>query len=1051
MEFRVLGPVEALRDGRPVPLGGQKPRTLLAALLIDHGRVVPVDRLIDVVWDTRPPGSARAVLQTYVSALRQVIMRVDPTAEIVTRPPGYLLRIGPDSLDRDVFERLLDEGRAAAQEDRSEDVVELLRLAAGLWQGTALDGVPSELLSGERLRLDELRLVAAEERVAAELTLGRAAAVSAELTDLVRRHPFREQLRGQLMVALTALGRRSEALAVYRDGRAALVAEMGIEPGPALRALHDRLLREDERSDTSSDAAQRRPRAGASDPDERATTDAGEPAGHDATGGSAPGRARPAQLPPAPADFTGRRDEIRQLVDALSAAPVVGSARVHAIVGKGGIGKSTIALRVAHEVAGRYPDGQLYADLRGVNDSPRGPDEVLSRFLQALGMAAVALPSTLEERTQQFRTLTAGMRLLLILDDACSEGQVRPLLPAAPGCAVLITSRMRLGGIAGVGLTELDMMDPQDSVDLLDRVVGGGRTAEELSAARQIVQHCGGLPLAIRVAGARLAGRQRWPLHLLAARLADERRRLDELTVGDQEVRASIALSYRTLDPEAQKVLRILGVLGLPDFPSWVVSAALGVTESVGEHLIERLVDAQLVDVVRVSDIQQLRYRLHDLVRLFARELAEADDPIETRRRRVSDLGAALIWLVDAAAAVSPSGEFVAQQRPVIAQPALPLAIEQALAEPAAWFSGEHEVLAAMVAVAAGLDLDQLACDLAALLMVPAFPTEKRFAVWTAAHDVALRAAQRADNRYGEAILLYGLGALRNLQDRHDEATEYLCRALESFRRSKDRRGEAASLTALGLTCRERGRFDESLHFLDAAAVLLPEIADDIAVGYVHRHIGSVRLKQGDHARASDHFRQALEAYGRAGSRRGLSLVQRNLSMWHLARGEADEALETARQAAAGAQEVGDQLLTGYCLRTVAKALVRLGRGAAAEEPLRSALGASIRAGDRWGRAATLGALGELHRCEGDLDEAERRIREAVRIWEALSLPLDRAHALRDLALVERARGRHEAAAALRTEVLAVFRQYGAWQHAELLAEHGDGAPEILQDLPTTP
>ncbi|WP_433133226.1 AfsR/SARP family transcriptional regulator [Micromonospora sp. CA-240977] len=1047
MEFRVLGPVEALQNGRPVPLGGQKPRTLLAALLVDHGRVVPVDRLIDVVWDTRPPGSARAVLQTYVSSLRQVIMRVDPTAEIVTRAPGYLLRIGPDSLDRDVFERLLDEGRAASQQDRPEDAVELLRLAAGLWQGTALDGVPSDLLSGERLRLDELRLVAAEERVAAELTLGRAAAVSAELTDLVRRHPFREHLRGQLMVALTALGRRSEALAVYRAGRAALVAEMGIEPGPELRALHDRLLREDEQIVTSGDAAHRPTRAG---PDERATTDAGEPAGHDAAAGPTPGRARPAQLPPAPADFTGRRDEIRQLVGALSAAPVVGSARVHAIVGKGGIGKSTIALRVAHEVAGRYPDGQLYADLRGINNSPRSADEVLSRFLQALGMAAVALPTTLEERTQQFRTLTATMRLLLILDDACSEGQIRPLLPAASGCAVLITSRMRLGGIAGVGLTELDMMDPQDSVDLLDRVVGGGRTAEELGAARQIVQHCGGLPLAIRVAGARLAGRQRWPLHLLAARLADERRRLDELTVGDQEVRASIALSYRTLDPAAQEVLRILGLLGLPDFPSWVVSAALGVTEAVGEDLIERLVDAQLVDVVRVSEIHQLRYRLHDLVRLFARELAEADDPIETRRRRVSDLGAALIWLVDAAAAVSPSGEFVAQQRPVIAQPALPLAIGQALAEPAAWFSGEHEVLAAMVAVAAGLDLDQLACDLAALLMVPAFPTEKRFAVWTAAHDVALGAAQRADNRYGEAILLYGLGALRNLQDRHDEATEYLCRALESFRRSKDRRGEAASLTALGLTCRERGRFDESLHFLDAAAVLLPEIADDIAVGYVHRLLGSVRLEQGDNARASDHFRQALEAYGRAGSRRGLSLVQRNLSMWHLARGEADEALETARQAAAGAQEVGDQLLTGYCLRTVAKALIRLGRGAAAEELLRTALGVSIRAGDRWGRAATLVALGELHLCEGDLDEAERRIGEAVRIWEALSLPLDRAHALRDLALVERARGRHEAAAALRTEVLAVFRQYGAWQHAELLAEHDDGAPEILQDLPTT-
>ncbi|MEE6261795.1 AfsR/SARP family transcriptional regulator [Plantactinospora sonchi] len=1097
-----------MADENAIPLGGRKPRALLAALLVDHGRVVPVDRLIDVVWGSRPPGSARAILQTHVSALRQVVVRADPAAAIVSRAPGYLLRITDSSLDRDVFERLLAEGRAAAEADRYADALDLLRAASSLWHGEPLDGVDSDLLSGEALRLNELRLIAIEQRVDAELTLGRAALVCAELTDLVRRFPFRERLRGQLMVALTALGRRSEALAAYRTGRAALIDEMGIEPGPSLRAVHERILREDAAPGGGAgtfgdsgpdDRPDRHTTSPASATTATGTTAGGEPAAvvrgpgtgqastsdpldgpppPDVAAGQAPddhtgsawSRLRPAQLPPAPADFTGRGEEVRRLVNTLSSASAIGTAQVHIIVGTGGVGKSTLALRIGHEVADRYPDGQLYAELRGMGDAPADPYEVLGRFLRALGMTLTAVPTTLDERTERFRTLTAGQRILVVLDDAGSERQVRPLLPSASGCAVLITSRGRLGGIAGGSTTELGVLRPGDSVELLDRIVGHGRAAAEAEAAQQIVRQCGGLPLAIRVAGARLAGRQHWPLRLLANRLADERRRLDELAVGDQEVRASIALSYHTLDTQAREGLRVLGVLGLPDFASWVLSAVLGIPEAAGEELVERLVDAQLVDLVRLDGVGQLRYRLHDLVRLFAREVAEAEDPPEQIRRRVGALGAAVVWIVDAVSRLSPSGEFVAQTRPVTPRPGLEMAIAQAMENPTGWFTEEHEALTTVVAVTAGLDLHQTSCDLASLLTVPAYPLEKRFVAWSTMHDVALGAARRGGNSYGEALLLYGLGTLRCAQDRYDESVVYLRRALEAFRRSKDRRGEAASLAALGLACRELGRFDEASHFLDQSADLVTELDDDLATGHVHRLLGTVRLAQGGYPLAHFHLRLSLDMYRRAGSRRGECLVLRNLSMWHRAHGELDRAMELADQAVAGFREIGDELLTAYAVRTLAKALTVLGRGAEVLEQLRDVLATCTRAGDRWGEAATLRALGELHLAIGRLDDADRLLRDSARIWTALGLPLNRARVLGDLARVEQARGRTAAAAVLRREIAPVFARYGARERDELHAEltaadlprpepagvddrpvELAGAPEILQSAAGDP
>ncbi|MFY1598320.1 BTAD domain-containing putative transcriptional regulator [Micromonospora sp. WMMD737] len=609
MEFNVLGPVEMRLDGQGVPLGGTKPRTLLAALLVHHGQVVPTERLFEVLWGPRPPSRARAILQTYVSGLRQLLRPLAGRASITTTPPGYALRLAPGMLDRDVFEELLGAARQATGEGRNDEAAGLLRRALAHWRGPALGGVDSDLLSGEAARLEELRLTAVEERIGADLALDQLSDVAAELMDLVRRHPFRERLRGQLMTALYGLGRQSEALTVYRDGRRNLVEEFGVEPGTGLRTLHTRILRGGSGSE---------PTAAPSRWDE-----------------PPPGGARhhgppahvPAQLPAAPADFTGRAIEATQLTTALTRSPAGRQALVQLVVGPAGSGKTALAAHVAHMVTTRYGDGQLYADLRGLDDAPAEPFTILGRFLRALAPADDRLPASTVERAARYRTLLAGRRMLVVLDDARDERQIRPLLPGTATCGVLVTARRRLTGLAGCRVTELDAMPDVDARALLASLIGPRRATAEPEAVQQVLRMCSGLPLALRIAGSRLASREPWPVRLLADRLADERLRLDELSAGDQNVRGSIHRSYRHLDRQQRAALGVSAQLGVGEFPSWILAAAMGVSAAEAERVMEGLVDACLVDLVRIDEVGQARYRLPDLVRIYSRERASGEGP----------------------------------------------------------------------------------------------------------------------------------------------------------------------------------------------------------------------------------------------------------------------------------------------------------------------------------------------------------------------------------------------------------------------------------------
>jgi DNA-binding SARP family transcriptional activator/tetratricopeptide (TPR) repeat protein len=999
MEFRLLGPVEVDSGDGPLSLGGAKPRSLLAALLLEPGRVVSTDRLIDVIWDEDPPDSARALIQTYVSALRRAA-RGQLAGVIVTRAPGYLAQIPAGSLDRQRFEALVEHGRAEAAAGRHRAAADALGAATALWRGPALGGVAGRLLAAEAARLDETRIVAVEERIAAELRVGRCVELVGELAVLVGQHPTRERLRGQLMLALYGAGRTADALAAYQQARSALVDELGVEPGPELIRLHRAILR--------GDAALLPPPA------------ARQPV--------------PAQLPPDPVDFTGRVAEVGHLVATLTASGA--GTTICVLAGPGGAGKTALAVRAAHRVAEAYPDGQLVADLGGMSGAPAAPIEVLGRFLRALGDDPATVPDGLAERAGRYRTLLADRRVLVLLDDAASEAQVRPLLPGAAGCAVLVTSRNRLPALAGADLTEVGLLSPDEATTLLGRIAGEQRIRAAPEAAAQIVARCGRLPLAVRIAGARLAVRRHWTPELLADRLADEHRRLDELRVGDQGIRASVELSYRTLDPPARATLRRLGALGLPDFPSWVPAALLDVPAATAERLVEQLVDAHLVDYSYVDGAGQVRYRLHDLVRIFASEQAgkdpEAGDAAATAR-----VVGGWLWLVQRLADRLPAGTIQHRPRVPAARCVDPGFAGPALTNPRAWLAAEQQALVRTVERAAELGLAGLAVELASALCDSVYPVHNLLDAWSRTHDTALRAARRAGDVHGEAVLLAGLGELRFEQDRFAEAREYLARALGMFRVVGDARGEAATLTALGWACREQGHLRQAWYFLAQAGRACAALGDDTAIAHCARVAGSVQLERGDFAAARAELDAALAGYRRVDSRRGEALTLRTVALLYRAEGKLDAAEHTARAALDLAGDIGDEMLLAYCLRTLAKTRLRQGH---LDEPLtqlRTALDISRAARDRWGTGVTLRVIGELHLAAGRYPAADRYLVDALAIWDELAAHLFRARTLRDLAQLREAQGEPAAAKAALDEALETFHAHGAREYAELTVAPG--------------
>ncbi|MFE7385317.1 BTAD domain-containing putative transcriptional regulator [Streptomyces zhihengii] len=1022
LHVRLLGPVDAVGARGRIDLGGAKPRALLAALALEPGRVVSATRLVDVVWSDDPPASARALVQTYVSTLRRAFAEAGHDGVIVTRAPGYALRSEAVSVDADRFARLLSRaGEAAAAEDFTEAAARL-REARALWHGPALSGVADPPLAGEARRLDEMRLSAAEQLYAAELARGRLDHV-AELTALVDAHPVNERLRGQLMITLHRLGRRADALACFRTGRDALVGELGIEPGRELRELHRSILQ-------PLDA----PPAAAlpGKPDD------GPQPGETARPAGAAHHRPPAHLPPSLPDFTGREGELRLLAGGLAS-----TAPVHVVAGPGGSGKSVLAVHAAHQVAAHFPDGQLYRELRGMTGSPATTGEVLGGFLRALGVPERRLPESDQARVELYRTLVAGRRLLIVLDDAANEQQVRPLLPAGSGCAALVTARDRLGGLAGARLTELGALVPDESMELLTTIVGADRVRAEPDAAARILAACDHLPLALRIAGARLAMRSRMPLATLAERLDDERRRLDELCAGDLAVRSTISLSFGTLSEQARTALGRLGHLGLPDFSAWVVGWLLDLSDSGAQRVLDSLVDAQLVEFTGVDTTGTDRYRLHDLIRLFAREYAEKTEPAHVLRNTVEAPLHGWLALLRAVAATRPPAALIWQPSATVTVAEPPAErTRRVLAGVADWMEGEEPGLAHTLERAAELGLDVLVCEvLSAHTAVELGDSRYRFGERITSLGVA--AAQRVGEQGTKAAMHAELARLRYAQDRFAEARAHYGEALSGFRIEHDVRAQAAALAGLGAACREPGHLAEALHFLDQAGILVRALDSRRGIGHVHRIRGSVRLEQGDYEGARDDIGMALSAYREAGSSRGIALALRTEGLYQRARGDYEAALGACAQAADVFAALGDRLMRSYAVRAHAKAQFRLGAHQEALPRLEWALGVATSSGDRFGQAVALRSIGQLHLARGRLDQALSRLDSAMVLWEAMDVQVWRARTEYDLSLVHAARGDATAAQACRTHAMGVFRERGAREFAEISGSAEAGAERL--------
>lgn len=1017
MRFRVLGSVEAYDGDHQLPIPGGKPLLLLAALLTEAGRVVAADRLVNILWPEDPPETCRALIHTHIATLRRALKAGD---EILTRPPGYLVRVGPDDLNSAVFEHHVADAREAAASGRATDAIRTYRAAEALWHGpVAYAGIDAAAVVAEANRLDALRLAATEERIDIELGLGRERELVSELTGVVAVRPNNERLRARLMVVLYRLGRQADALATYAAGRDALIDTLGIEPGPELRRTHEAILRGD-------------PVLLPTTPATTVTTAAPAPthvSGVRAQGAAeAPQAGQPAQLPIVPADFTGRATAIAEMVALLTpAGPDAAPAAATCVVaGQGGAGKSTLALRVAHDLAPSFPDGQLYVDLRGASETATPPVEVLGRFLRALGSDPASVSDSLDERADHFRTLLSTRRMLVVLDDAANERQVRPLLPGGAGNAVIVTARRRLPGLAGATHVQLDVMSDDEAVALLGRIAGVRRVTAEPDQARELVRLCGFLPLPVRIVGARLASRPYWTLAGMVARLADETRRLDELAIADQQVRAGIEVTYRGLDDRSRAALRALCWMGLPDFPAWVTARLLDIATDDGDLAIEALIDAHLVAVVTVDGVGQPRFRIHELIQIYGREQAAATDPPEQRAAAVRRVLGTWLWLVDQATAHAPSGTIPFAPELPRDQPVDQATAGPSVTAPAAWLQAEQSALVAAVERAAALGLVDSAVALATALGGSVFALGNQFEAWSRTHTAALAAARGADDRAAEAVMLVQLGQLYYTQDNYGPAHQHLLEALTIFRELGDPRGEATAQASLGWICREQGHLPEALHFLRQAYAYFTTTSLDSAIGYTGRLIGTTLLERGEFDQARADLTEALAAYRRCGSRHGEALVLRSLGLVCRAVGELEEALALSMEALAILRSIADEKHEAYGLQAVAKTLVRLGRGDEARPMLDQAMSICERLDDAWGAAFVLRTRGELHLAAGRLTEAEHDLSDAIRMFTDLDVAVMRARAERDLARVLDARGDHAAAEKVRQSALATFKTHGA-------------------------
>jgi DNA-binding SARP family transcriptional activator/tetratricopeptide (TPR) repeat protein len=922
----LLGSLLVRVDGATVAVPAARQRAVLAVLAVRAGELVPTDELADTVWDGRPPDRAAETIRNYVKRLR---FRLGSAGrQIVTSRPGYRLEVAEDELDLRVFTRLCRDGGAAARAGDWPAAFGGLEQALGLWRGVPFVDAGSERLQREQApALSELRLQAAEWRAEAGLALGRHAELVGELAGWCAAEPLRERFAVLKMLALYRSGRQADALAAYQEARRMLVGELGVEPGEELRRLHQQIL--------ACDPALAAPGERDAVPVRGSTRPPLVPAGGPSTAGVVP-----RQLPPAVGCFAGRSGELRVLARLAeqAAGGAGGTVVISAIGGTAGVGKTALAVHFAHQVTGLFPDGQLYADLRGFVPSgdPVPPARVVRGFLDALGVAPQAVPADADAQAGLYRSLLAGRRMLVVLDNARDAAQVRPLVPGSAGCLVIVTSRSQLTGLAATGdarLLTLGLLTESEARDLLAARLGAERVQEEPEAAAELIGLCARLPLALAITAARSAARPAHPLAALAAELRTASGPLDGLDAGEPaaSVRAVFSWSYEQLSPAAARLFRLLGSHPGPDISAPAAASLAGVEPAQARHLLAELAGAHLT-----AEHAPGRYAFHDLLRAYAAERAHivgSDSVGQAATGRVLDHY--LHTAYAAAVLLNPSRKSLSIAPPEPGVTAERLTGHQ---QAVAWFDAEHHVLlaAATLAARAGFDrhawqipwtmgdyldhrghwhelaaIQRSALDAAARLGDTRGQADAHRALagaytQLAAYDLAhahladsLKLYRRLGYLAGQARAILTLGWVFACQERYPDALSCCEQALGLFQTTGDRAGEARALASTGRCCAYLGRYQQARTFCQQALALLRELGHQSYEAEGWHNLGDVEQLSGDHPAAAACYQRALGLFREFGDRYSEAMILAHLGDAHHAAGQTQAARTSWREATA--------------------------------------------------------------------------------------------------------------------------------------------------------
>jgi DNA-binding SARP family transcriptional activator/tetratricopeptide (TPR) repeat protein len=909
--FRLLGDLDVRVDGRVVDVGHARQRCVLAVLLVNANRAVPVDQMIDRVWADRAPQRATGAVYNYMSRLRQALAGADDV-RIVSRSGGHVLLVDPLAVDLHEFRDLITRARLS---DDDAERLGLLERALGLWRGEPLATLDTPWLNAVRDELARHRLAAELDRNDAALRLGDHAWLLADLATAATGHPLDERMAGQLMLAQYRSGRQADALAHFDRTRQRLADELGTDPGPALRQLHLRIL--------------------TGDPSLSAPPATGRPSAEPVV---------PRQLPAPPSTFAGRIDELALLDSMLAAAgDPPNRVAIGAVVGSAGVGKTALAVHWAHRVADRFPDGQVYVNLRGFapGGSPMDPSEAIRRCLDTFGVPGGRVPATLDAQAALYRSVLATRRVLIVLDNARDAEQVRPLLPGGPTAFVVVTSRDQMIGLVaadGARPIPVDLLSAEESRQLLRDRLGQERVSTAAEATGDIIAQCARLPLALTIVAARAATRPRFPLALLADELRERRRRLEGLAGGDaaSDIRAVFSWSYQALTPAAAGLFRLLGLSTGPEISAPAAASLAGLPPPEVRPLLAELARAHLI-----GEPIPGRYVIHDLLRGYANELAyqvDADEHCDTAGQR----------LVEHYLHTGYTGSLLLDptRDPIDLVVCLPGVTPERLTDPdqaLAWFTTEHPVLLAVVEYTAGAKLDvhtwQLAWTLTDALL--------RKGLWRDHYEIqrtALAAASRLSDVVGQARAHRLLARASIRLGRLDDAHGHFHQSLDLFARADDTTGQA----------------------------------------HAQHGLADLHGRQGDLVQAIEHERRALHLFRTAGHRAGQARASNGLGEFHARLGHHQQAITSYERALAGFTDVDDRIGRADTLSGLGGTRQRLGDYTRAVTDYREALDLYRELGDRYYQAVVLAHLAETYHAAGQRDPAGDASRQARRLLDGL-------------------------------------------------------------------